>query len=608
MVLLYCISLNANESQYSAPSNLYASSIYYNDAILNWSASTLAQKWIVSYNTSGSTSDIQMETTLNHIQINNLVSGLVYNWKVRMVDTNGDTTTWSNTEIFQTLTDTSFCGVVSNLTIDAMNSNGITVQWAADTNQTQWQLVYGDIGSNPEIDGIRQTLSNYYYTIPSTTISLGSWYQIAVRSVCSEGYGAWSFINTRYISSVFDSLPMKHTFEQDNDNNSSLTTSFGFVSGIVNPWVIDTAYNATTPLEDCSHAMYISSTGGRTNDYYPYKSTISYAYIDVFVPQEATSFYLDFKYLCKGQGLTDGLKVYLLSDQTALDIKQLPSQTYQIGNSIYNGNDSSFQSVHIELPVQYVGRVRRVVFAWVNDSTGGGEGGAVIDDIYITARYCSTPSGLSHNYVSSSSALLSWSLAEGQNLFNIEYRPVNSYSWNLVSGVTNNYLLTGLQDNTLYYYRVQAACSEEESFFSDVDTFTTLITCLPPENLHLTYYTNAAAIVEWNSNTSVRNWILEYGIDLGENTTYYSHPRETNNDTLLFLLPNTTYRVRVKAVSLQGDTSSYSSILLIHTLCNVVEMYPFFDLPSPANYTSSASFEDSIMCWEEKGTHCFLLL
>jgi|GEM_PF-1519996 Fibronectin type III domain. len=600
-ILLSFYTIQANESQYPAPNNLYASNIYYSDAILNWSASTLAQKWIVSYTSCGNSVFMQEETTQNHLQITGLVSGLVYNWKVQMIDTDGDTTSWSQTQTFQTLVDNSFCGVVSNLTIDAMNQNGITIQWAADSSQTQWQLVYGELGSNPENQGTRTTLSNYYYTIPASNVSMGDWYQIAVRAVCSEGYGAWSFINTRYIASAFDSLPLRHTFEDDDQNNTSLTTSFGFISGTINPWVIDTAFNATTPLEDYSYSMYISSNSGENNNYFHMSSSISYAYIDVFVPEDATSFYMDFKYLCGTTGLNNGLKIYLLPSQSALDIKQLPNSVYQIGNTIYNGNDSAFQSAHIELPAQYVGQVVRVAFVWINDTTGSGEGGAVVDDIYITARYCATPSALTHNYVTSSSALLSWNFAPNQDSFNIEYRPVNSTYWNEISGVTNNYLLTGLTQNTLYYFRVQANCQTEASFFSAVDTFKTLVTCPAPQNLRSPYYTNAAAIINWDNDTTVYKWIIEYGVNNGENTIYTKKEKYQNKDTLFFLLPNTYYNVRAKAISYQGDTSAYSSVFLVHTLCDVVQMYPFTDLIDTAIFTPALGFDTTYHCWEEKG-------
>lgn len=588
----YCAK--AELSQYPTPTNLSATNILYNDATLTWNNSSNALYWIVSYNVSQSSYVNEQIVSTNTLQINGLVSGVTYNWKVRMIDSNNDTTDWSNVATFQTLMQQTDCNPISQLTINAMGTNGITVQWVADSTQTQWEVVYGELGSNPEYDGGRITTSNYYCIIPSNALTLNSWYQIAVRNLCQGSYSGWTYINVRYIANQSYDLPVQQTFENDIQNSI-----FGFVNGTLNPWILGNAFNSTI---DGNNSIYISTDAGQTNNYYPSTSAISYAYIDVMIPSYATSFYLDFKWKCLGQNSNDGMKVYLMADNTALDINQLPNSSNQIGLTFYNNNTTStWQSEHIEIPAEYVGQVRRVVFAWINDASLGGEGGAIVDDIYITARYCATPTTPTHNYVTSSSAFLSWNFSDGQEDFNIQYRKLGASQWSQVNLVTSNYLLQNLDDNSTYIYRVQADCGMEQSFFSVTDTFTTLIQCLPPENIHTISYKNNNAIISWNDDSQVTKWIFEYGIDNGDNTVYNDSTIYSHIDTLNNLTPDTYYNVRIRAISFQNDTSRYSNIFTFHTLCNTVNQFPFNDLSDSITWNNVNGYSNQNSCWEIKG-------
>lgn len=587
------ISAHATLSQFPAPINLSASNILYGSATLSWNSDTNGLYWIVSYNVSQSPNIIEEVVATNSININNLILGIAYNWKVRMIDNVGDTTNWSNIATFQTISDSNGCNPISRLTIDAMDQMGITVQWFADTSQTQWEVVYGELGSDPNIEGVRTTVNNYFYVIPSSNLILDHWYQIAVKNVCIGVESGWSYINTRYISNQHYDLPVQQTFE-----NEILNSTFGFVNGTLNPWVLQNSYNSTV---DGNKSVYISTNGGETNNYYALSSAISYAYIDVFVPTYATSFYLDFKWKCLGELANDGLKVYLMGENTPLDINLLPSESNRITQTFYNNANSNWQNEHIEIPAEYVGQVRRLVFAWTNNSSVGGEGGAIIDDIYITARYCATPTNPTHSYVSSSYANISWDFAQGQDNFNVQYRKIGTSQWTQINSVTSNYALQNLDDNTTYIYRVQADCSMEQSFFSSIDTFTTLIRCIPPENLHAISYSNNNAIISWNENSNVTKWIFEYGIDNGENTIYNQSIIYNRFDTLTNLTPDTYYKIRIKAISLQNDTSRYSETFRFHTLCNTISQFPFNDLADSIIWNNSIGYTNNNSCWETKG-------
>lgn len=590
IVLLFSTFVSkASLSPFSTPTNLNATNILTNGATLSWIADTNANYWIVSYNVSQSQNINYSFVSSNTLQLNSLLSGVMYNWRVCMVDNLGDTSAWSNVGSFFTPQITTTCLPVTQLQIENMTSSGINVQWVPQDTSSQWEVVYGALGSNPEYDGTSTITQNYNVLL--TGVSLGSWYQIAVRTICGDSTSSWSFINTKYISDQNYYLPVQQTFE-----NSTQNTSFGFINGTVNPWLLDSAYNVTI---DGNKAIYVSSDAGQSNQYYSNISAINYAYIDVNIPSYATSFYMDFKWRALGELSNDGLKIYLMSANTSLDINQLPSSSFQIGQALYYGNDSTWQMEHIDIPAQYVGQVRRVVFAWVNNSSLGGAGGAIVDDIYITARYCATPTNPTHSYITSSSAVLNWGFAFTQSVFNLQYRKVGSQVWNQVNGVTPNYYLSNLDDNTLYMYRVQADCTMEQSLWSAVDTFKTNILCLPPSDIKTLSYTNNKAIVAWGNSPVVLSWIFEYGQDNGASTIFTKKQKFYPNDTLNNLTPNTNYRVRIKAVSFQGDTSRYSDDFLFYTLCNSQTQYPYISITDTTLWTSSSGYTNVSNCWDE---------
>ncbi|MDR0971534.1 MAG: fibronectin type III domain-containing protein [Bacteroidales bacterium] len=585
-----------NISQNDPPYNLQNTNITYEGATFSWSNNEEAAYWILSYNVSQSNLINELVLSDTTTQIFDLISGTTYNWKVKMVDIYEDTTSWSNIMTLQIPNMPSLCSGIASLNINSMTSQGIIVQWVTeDTNQYNWEVVLGELGSNPSLEGYRVNTQNYFCLIPNNVLLINNWYQIAVRNICEYENSAWSYINVRYIYGQYYELPLQQTFEE-----SYLNSNFGFINGQINPFVLGNSFNATP---DGENSIYVSTTAGQTNEYYPNASAISYAYMDVMIPSYAVNFYVDFKWKCLGEAQYDGLKVYLLSENSVLDVNLLPEESYNISQSLYNNEGASWQDAHIEIPAQWVGEVRKLVFAWVNNDTLGGEGGAIIDDIYVTARYCAPPQTPTHSNLTNSSATLSWAFAEGQESFNIQYRRITDIQWTTINSVSSNYEIENLQENTTYIYRVQADCLDEESFFSIIDTFTTLIRCIPPENISTIDYNNNYAKLYWEDNNvaSVNKWIFSWGIYDGENTIYNSETIEINTKELYNLTPNTTYSIKIKAISSQNDTSIYSNEYLFTTLCDNITEYPYFDLTNSILWDNNNGYEIPNPCWHNIG-------
>jgi hypothetical protein len=245
----------------------------------------------------------------------------------------------------------------------------------------------------------------------------------------------------------------------------------------------------------------------------------------------------------------------------------------QVGAPAYLGSENSWENVHIELPPHHIGTTTRILFVWQNTSDCPNTSAVAIDDIYITARYCATPSNLRAENITSSSAFLAWDVNDNQSSFNLEYKETSEDAWTRIDGITPNNILDNLQPATSYTFRVQADCLDEQSFWSDTATFTTHVLIDAPTDLNVTTFDENSANIVWATNIDAQSWLVE---TTNTSTLSVSQNEVSQNSILLGnLSENTLYQIKVRAVSTYNDTSLYSSPIYVHTLCSPIEQFPY---------------------------------
>ncbi|MDR1006096.1 MAG: fibronectin type III domain-containing protein [Bacteroidales bacterium] len=579
---------NANVSQYNPPANLSVSDMYENFARLSWNASGDAVSWIVNYKVQQASSATEIAVEDTSVMISDLVVGLRYFWKVKMVDWNGDTTAWSEISTFVTLSSDSSCQSVSNLVLASSTQDGFVTQWDMAPGQLLWKVSYGEVGINPDEDLSAATISDLAYTMSGLTSA--QTYQVAVQGLCGGGISAWKYMNVRYVAAnqVWN-LPIQIDFETEGANER-----VGFINGISNPWYIGTAAGSASMG---AKSMYISSDEGATTACID-SPTRSYAFMDFYVPDTASSFYIDFKWKSNTQTADDALKVYMLVDNSQIGTDQSPQSVYQIGSLSYTGVFPQWQSEHIEMPTNTYGYINRIAFVW--NSTSASSLGIALDDIYITGRYCPPPDSLRHSNVTANQATVNWNSRNDQTLFNIQYCKTGDTVWQTLNGIPEDsvtahggLVLEGLTENTNYIYRIQADCGSEQSFWSQTDTFHTAVLVPSPADLHLTNLIDTAASFVWTSPDEISRCLFEYSIT-GEGAI--STEISTNTITLSNLIPNTYYTARVRCISDGGDTSQYGNEVLFQTYCSAIDTYPSVTLPDTIRCLQ-AGYCDVEQCW-----------
>jgi hypothetical protein len=591
-IILFSVNIAYSQTtQTYVPYGLNSSEIDPTNATLSWRNNSNAEFWQLVYQPTLAEEPTQLTLNDTVVFLSYLSPNTRYIWKVRMVDIDGDTSLWSAENYFYTLSDDTLCPRVADFFLGYIDNNLINVQWQPAEGTNTWQIVCGEVGTNPDNYDIINQTQNYEYNFVQEFIE-GNQYQIAVRTNCQGSFSPWKYLYAKYLhqNSVFQ-LPIQIDFEDTNENKLIGTFNAG-----ENPWKISSATNNTSVGSKSLHV-----TNGINFACNNSVSSVSYAYIDFYIPEYAQSFYIDFSYYTQTELQNAGLKLYLIAPGTSVSIDNLPSEQDQVGQNVYRGGNNQWIREHIELPVHHIGTTRRLLFVWYNTSQAPTSHTVAIDDIYLTARYCAIPTNLEANYITSSSAMLNWEFAENQSVFNLQYKKEEDTTWINLNSITPNHLLENLQPSTSYSFRVQADCGEEQSFWSDVFTFSTHTLVAPPENLIVENYSYNTATISWTDNLDAESYEVE--IILTTNNTSIFQQTNLNRIELSQLIPNSIYQIKVRTISSTQDTSIYSQVFL-HTLCYPEDEFPYF-VEDTISFSTQSSFCNFSECWRVESDTLF---
>lgn len=591
-VILFSVNISYSQTtQEYVPFGLYTSEIDINNATLSWSNNSNADFWQLVYQAALAEEPTQLILTDTLISLSELTPNTRYMWKVRMVDIDGDTSLWSPEEYFYTLSDDTLCARVSDLFLGTIDNNFVNIQWQPAEGTDTWQIVCGEVGTNPDNYDIINQTQNYEYNF-SQEFNEGQQYQFAIRTNCQGTFSPWKYLYAKYLyqNSVLQ-LPIQIDFEDNNENQL-----IGSFNAGENPWKISSAINNGVVGSKSLHVSNGNNYASNNS-----VSSVSYAYIDFYIPEYAQSFYIDFSYHTFSELQNAGLKLYLIAPGTSISINNLPDAQYQVGQNVYRGGNNQWIREHIELPIHHIGTTRRLLFVWYNTPQAPTSNAIAIDDIYLTARYCAIPENLQANYITPSSAMLTWEFAENQNVFNLQYKQNEDTTWTQLNAITPNHLLENLIPSTQYDFRVQADCGEEQSFYSDIFTFTTATLVLPPENLVVNDYSYNRANVSWDDNLEAESYEVE--VLLTSNNTSIFQQTNLNHIELSQLLPNSIYQIKVRTISSTQDTSIFSQVFL-HTLCYPENEFPYY-VEDSITFSTSSSFCNFSDCWRVEADTLF---
>ncbi|MCE3077292.1 GEVED domain-containing protein, partial [Chryseobacterium gwangjuense] len=393
------------------------------------------------------------------------------------------------------------CLPPTGMTVTGVTGNGAVINWATPATPPALGYAYY-VSTTPVQPGTptgTTTATSVNLTptlLPSTTYY---WWVKAICSSTDNSYVAQgpSFMTTQ-IPAV---LPYLQNFETAND--------MGLLNGTqTNKWFHGSVTGNT------GKSIYITNDSGVTNAYTITSASVVQAYRDITIPAGTSLATFSFDWKAQGESSWDYVRVWLVpATFMPTPGTQIAAGTGRVQIGQYNQNGTAWQSysnANLNLS-SFAGTVMRLVFEWRNDTTGGTQPPAAIDNIVL--RVCSTatptvtvtPASITHN-----SATITWPQDIGGASYKVRYRPVGSTQWLPTAGPIDVAAITGttqtftlnpptypLTPATLYEVEVAAVCNTINVGVYSHSEFTTKCDPTPP-NVTFTNITSTSAVVNWS--------------------------------------------------------------------------------------------------------------
>ncbi len=358
------------------------------------------------------------------------------------------------------------CLLPSSLQISGISANAATFSWTPRGTENSWDIYFtSDATDTPDATTTptytsTDTIYNFYGLTESTT------YYVYVRANCGSGeYSTWNSTSFR-TSQIPAQLPYFCNFEDPTESSQWSIEGSG-----VNQWVLGTAVNATN---NGAYALYVSCDSGATNNYINNSSSLSWAYRDIDFGTTYAEFNLSFKVKIVGESESyDYLRVYLGSPA------ELPTSANYTGalptNATFLGafsGLSDWTEVSGIVNSDFQG-IQRLYLLWWNDTSGGDNPAAAVDDLSIIGTTCGRPNNLTTdtNYISQTSIQFHFSpaLASDNAWEAIILAPGDTIDESYIVSLSDTtHTFTDLEPNTLYRILVRTNCGVETSYWSEV--------------------------------------------------------------------------------------------------------------------------------------------
>ena len=537
--------------------NVTAGDVGKTAATISWDEMSSSTQWQVIVSTSSSVSSATETPVLantNSLTISNLEMESTYYAFVRAYCSDSEQSDWSEGVEFTTLP---LCGYVADISIDEVGESWVNLSWTnIDTDATQWQVL---VSTSSNVDAATETpvVVNSTTTTVDGLASATSYY-VYVRSYCSEyGYSQWESQSFR-TSIPSMSLPYTQDFE------SGTAENWMFSNG-TNGWYVGPATSNGGAM-----SLYVS-TSASYHSYNTSSTSYSYAYclLDVEQPCMVN---VSFDWKSNGESKWDVGRVFFVPENLNPQLQagnangmsssynNPPSGWISLTGSHLSGSDS-WQESSMNIALASAGRYY-LVFFWKNDSSGGTNPPAAIDNISIEVlSTCLYDSYVYVSDVGKTSATVSWDDSESISQWEVLVTTASSPDEATETSVfvsDNSYNIIGLASETDYNVFVRAYCSESNPGIWNSNSFTTLPSCLAVENASLGDYGRTSINVSWDDVEGASQWqVLLTTASNIEEATETPVLVDNTTPTIDGLESDTRYYAYVRAYCSETDQSHW---------------------------------------------------
>ena len=295
-----------------------------------------------------------------------------------------------------------------------------------------------------------------------TNLSPNTRYYVWVRSACSATeHGFWSDVADFVTAQIPGELPLLDDFQGDNKWTTTIASK--------NKWEMGRATGFQS-----NQSMYISYDRGVQNSYDVGQASVSHAYRDILIPDDADELTIEYDWKSMGEITRNNpkdyfrlLKVPLTTHPDGRTPLTLSDEHIVVGKPFYAGSNQWNRATAVLNVSAHQGEVIRLVFEWVNNGALGEQPPAAIDNFNVSVSTCLSPIKPQAELIRYTSNIrLSWEAQRGENKWEVFVtaqgapEPGADATGIVVEGEPT-LLLENVASGQYFVYYVRTICSDE---------------------------------------------------------------------------------------------------------------------------------------------------
>lgn len=432
------------------------------------------------------------------------------------------------------------CLAVTNLAVDNVTSESVTLTWAdavnSDANYSVYTITPTD--TTPVESGISGTT----YTVEDLTPNTP--YVFGVAADCGSDQAEMVIVSTRTACSAI-AIDSENTYTENFDSYTVSVSSSSAPSNYPNHeqpacWEFLNMSASSSAYPQAFMTGYSSyAVSGNCLFFKSSNSTPLYAILPDF--EATTALQLQFSYRNEGVSAYNGtILVGVMSDAS-------DATTFVALDSC--AQTTTITPVEVNIPAGTLDNGARLAFCYRGGTSQNYY--AAIDNVIVReAPACLHVENLVVSDITAHTATLTWEGdADGYTIYDMSDTTVYEYA------TDTTVVLYALNSETAYTFGVTSNCGSDESEFVTI-SFTTLISCPAPTGLaaSLTPGDGTVATLNWHEAGEASEWQLCLNGDMTNLVTVYDTTYDMTN-----LTPEQAITAKVRAICGADDTSAWSA-------------------------------------------------
>jgi hypothetical protein len=506
-------------------------------------------------------------------QIAGLMPNTEYEWKVKSICINGETSDFINPTIkFKT---DSLCGMVNNLNVVRIGFDNATLKWTNTGGDIQlFKIRYKKVGT--------LVWTTKYSTKDSIKINgllPNTNYEFQVQTNCSSPDTSAYTASTNFTTLTACNFDAPNNLKVTSVTSTTASLSWTSPNGVNFELSYKKLNDPTFTILLVTNPYVLTGLIPNTTYVWKLRNKCAIGFSDFSVRTD--TFTTSCKLPDSIQAISSNIGIATISwsanniGAISYTIRYRKINTINWTEAIVFGNSLSLTG--LENGMQYEYQIQ------TNCSANETSSWSNVLNFVVQSVCTMGATGLGAINITNNSAKLDWNpitVSDGNffNFYNILYRvdgsdPNSPASWTTKTSNTNSYQLNGLLPATKYYWKINTWCASGQGNSAE-HTFTTLPgisnDCPVPTNISGVGNSLSSIFVSWNAVAGTSGYKIQYSLTNGSN--WSETTSTTNSITLTGLNEDKQYFFRVASIcSTPIAYSNWSTVSSAYTFsqCNV---------------------------------------